>query len=494
MQTPVTLQLPVTEWLATAAFDSLPIFDNLNLPMKVLLIRPNSIIIATPVPLGLAYIAQVLRERRGDEVTILDARNLRLPPEAVARRAAELQPEVVGLTGLSFESPQVHALAKLVRQAAPGAKIVVGGPYASANLEKVLEDPSFDVVVVGEGEETAKELLDAFAGRRALAEVRGIIYRENGAARFTGPRPAALDIDQYAPAWDLLDPKSYFKRSGRNSENIIKTSHRTLAVFTSRGCPYSCIFCHNIFGKKFRARSAENVVEEIAMLKERYGVKELEILDDSFNLDQERAKAIARGLIARKLDLKIALPNGIRGDRVDGEMLDLFQAAGFYRIAFAVESASPRIQELIHKRIDLNKVKQAITETARRGMVATGYFILGFPTETEADMQMTADFAVDSDLHVASFFYLNPFPGTEVAKLAGRDLTDCTFGDYFSITVNLSAVPDEVLHRQSKHAFRRFYLDPRRIWRTLRVVPKNPRTLLNAFLTLRLLFQDAVNQ
>jgi len=461
--------------------------------MKVLLIRPNSIIIATPVPLGLAYVAQALRERRGDEVTILDARHLRLKPEAVARRAVELKPDVIGLSALSFESRETHHLAGLLRQAVPKAKIILGGPYASANREAVLLDPNFDAVVIGEGEETAKELLDAFEGKGGLAEVKGIIFRENGAARFTGPRPLIQELDRYLPAWDLVDPKSYFKRGGRNSENIIKTSHKTLAVFTSRGCPYGCIFCHNLFGKKFRARSAENVIAEIAMLQERYGVKELEILDDAFNLDLDRAKAIARGIIERKLDLKIALPNGIRGDRVDGELLDLFQAAGFYRIAFAVESGSPRIQELIHKRIDLNKVKQAITETARRGMVATGYFILGFPTETEADMQLTADFAVNSDLHVASFFYLNPFPGTEVAKLAGRDLTDYAFADYFSITVNLSAVPDAVLHRQCKQAYRRFYLSPRRVYRILRVAPKNPRTLLNAFYTLRLLFQDAVN-
>jgi radical SAM superfamily enzyme YgiQ (UPF0313 family) len=476
------------------ALASLSDFGNLKSTMKVLLIRPNSIIIATPVPLGLAYIAQYLRERRGDEVTILDARNRRLEPEAVARRAAELKPDVIGIGALSFEQREVHHLAKLLRQAAPQAKILLGGPYASANREAVLTDPNIDVAVVGEGEETTRELLDAFEGKPELPGVRGLILREDGATRFTGMRPALEDLDRLSPAWDLVDPKSYFKRWGRNSENIVKTSHKTLAVFTSRGCPYGCIFCHNLFGRKFRTRSAENVLEEITMLQERYGVKELEIVDDAFNLDLPRAKAIARGLIERKLGLKIALPNGLRGDRVDGELLDLFQAAGFYRIAFAVESGSPRIQEIIHKRIDLEKVNRAITETAKRGMVATGYFILGFPTETEAEMAMTADFAVHSDLHVASFFYLNPFPGTEVARSSGRDLTDTTFLDYFSISVNLSAVPDATLHRMCKQAYRRFYLDPRRIARILQVVPKNFRTAINAFLTLRLLFQDAVNQ
>jgi anaerobic magnesium-protoporphyrin IX monomethyl ester cyclase len=462
--------------------------------MKVLLLRPNSIIIATPVPLGLAYVAESLRSRRGDDVTILDARNHRLSPSEVSERISELKPDVVGISALSFEAPETHETARLAKQVAPNTRVIIGGPYASANREAVLADASVDALVVGEGEDTAVELLDAIEKDSDLAGVKGIIYREKGSPLFTGPRPYIEDVDSLRPAWDLLDPRSYFKREGRNSENIIKHSHKTLTVFTSRGCPFSCIFCHNVFGKKFRARTPENVVSEISHLKESYGIKELEIVDDSFNLDLPRAKAICRGIIERGLGLKITLPNGIRGDRVDEELLDLFRQAGFYRIAYAVESASPRIQKIIKKQIDLEKVRWAISETARRKMMASGYFIMGFPTETKEDMEMTAEFAVNSDLHVASFFYLNPFPGTEVARMTDLDLTGYTFRDYSTMTVNLSAESDEVLRNVCKRTYRRFYLHPRRILSTIRVVPKNPRTLLNAFLVLRLMLQDSVNQ
>ncbi len=462
--------------------------------MKVLLLRPNSIIIATPVPLGLAYVAESLRARRGDDVTILDARNLRLKPREVAERIATIKPDVVGISAINFEAPETHELARIAKELKPESWVIIGGPYASANREAILADSCVDVLALGESENTAVEILDALEKKADLAGVPGIIFRRNGKPHFTGPRPPIQDVDSLHPAWDLLDPESYFKRRGRNSENIIKYSHRTLTVFTSRGCPFNCIFCHNVFGRKFRARNPENVLDEITHLRDAYGMQELEIVDDSFNLDLGRAKAICRGIIERKLNLKITLPNGIRGDRVDEELLDLFKDAGFYRIAYAVESASPRIQKIIRKQIDLDKVRWTISETARRKMMATGYFIMGFPTETRLDMEMTAQFAINSDLHVASFFYLNPFPGTEVARMTDLDLTDYTFRDYSTLTVNLSAESDDELRRICKRTYRRFYLNPRRIARVIQVVPKNPRTFINAFLVFRLMLQDSVNQ
>jgi radical SAM superfamily enzyme YgiQ (UPF0313 family) len=369
----------------------------------------------------------------------------------------------------------------------------VGGPYASANREAILDDTNFDVVVMGEGETTSVELMEAIESGADLAGVKGIIYRKDGEAVFTGPRELISDIDGLDMAWDLLDPKSYYKRLGR-SQNIIKKDYRTLTIFTSRGCPYGCIFCHNVFGKAFRGRSAESVLDEIQMLHDKYGMRELDIVDDAFNQSIKRSKAICEGLIERGLKLHIMLPNGIRGDRTDTDLLDLFQKTGFYRIAFAVESASPRIQKIIKKNIDLDKVKWSISEVARRGMFATGYLIQGFPTETFDEMKMTGDWAADSDLHVASFFYLNPFPGTEVATMAGKDFTDINFRDYSTMSVNISAATDDELHRANKYAYRRFYLSPKRFARIVKVVPKNARTFINAFLVLRLLFQDEVNQ
>jgi len=465
--------------------------------MKILFLRPNSQIIATPVPLGLGYVASYLKiHRPQDELKIIDARNLRLKPEKVIKLAQEFNPDLIGISAINFEADQVQILARLLKQILPQTRLILGGPFPSANRGSVFAQiPEIDYLVVGEGEKTFLELVNYLKQGIAPSSVPGIFYRQDGEVIFTGEPEFFSDLDQLPFDWELVNPKSYFRRRGRNSENIIKYSHKTLSIITSRGCPFGCIFCHNIFGKKFRAHSPEKVVEEIALLKYKYGVEELEIVDDSFNLDLNRAKEICRGIIDRNLGLHLALPNGIRGDIVDEEFLDLLKQAGFYRIAFAVESASPRIQKLIKKRINLDKVKWAIEETSKRGMIATGYFIMGFPGETEEDIEMTIEFACSSKLNVASFFYLNPFPGTEVAKMVGEEkLVNKLFRDYSTMTVNLSAVSDEILHKLNKKAYRKFYLDPRRAWRTFQLVPKNLRTLVNAFLVFRLFFQDSVNQ
>ena len=462
--------------------------------MRVLLLRPNSIIIATPVPIGMGYIAGALRKSRNDEVKIVDGRNDRLSTRQMREKIREFKPDAIGISALNFEMPETHLLAEAAKAEMPKVPVIIGGPYASANRKSVLEDKNIDYAVLGEGEATIVELMDAIESNADPALVTGIIYRDKDEIIENAPRELIDDIDSLEVAWDLLDPPQYFKRFGRNSENIVKHDHRTMNIFTSRGCPYGCIFCHNVFGKKFRPRSPDCVIEEIKMLKERFDVRELEIVDDSFNQSVRRAKSICEGLIENNLKLHIALPNGIRGDRTDSDLLDLFQAAGFYRIAFAVESASPRLQKIINKKIDLEKVKWSIEEVARRGMVASGYFIQGFPTETYDEMIMTGDWAAASDLHVASFFYLNPFPGTKVAEMVGEKFTNISFKDYSTLSVNISDATDNELHEANKYAYRKFYLSPRRFMNIVKVVPKNYRTVMNAWLVFRLLFQDSVNQ
>jgi radical SAM superfamily enzyme YgiQ (UPF0313 family) len=467
--------------------------------MRILLLRPNSIIIATPVPLGLGYVASyLLRRRPDDQLKIIDGRNLRLTPGQMVQEAVRYQPDLVGISAINFEADQVHILSGMLKQALPQAWVVVGGPYASANRGAILEqDPNIDYLLVCEGEQSFYALVEKLESKSDLEGVPGLFFRRDGRVHFTGEPEPISDLDDLPFDWELVNPRSYYqyRASGRNSQNIIKHSFKTLSVITSRGCPFGCIFCHNIFGRKFRKRSAERVVEEISLLRGKYGCEELEIVDDCFNLDLARAKAICRGIIERKLGLHLSLPNGIRGDIVDEEFLDLLKAAGFYRIAFAVESASPRIQQIIHKKIDLDKVQWAITETAARGMFPTGYFIMGFPTETAEDIEQTIRFARQSKLSVASFFYLNPFPGTEVARMAGEEkVLGKLFRDYSTMTVNLSALDDRTLHKLNKRAYREFYLDPVRALRTLKLVPKNFRTFVNMFLVFKLLFQDSVNQ
>ncbi len=178
---------------------------------------------------------------------------------------------------------------------------------------------------------------------------------------------------------------------------------RCAPIFTSRGCPFGCIYCHNVFGKKFRARSAENVLDELSMLKREYNIGEIEIIDDCFNIDLSRAKEIARGIIDRKLDIAISFPNGIRADHMDKELVDLLKEAGTYRVYYAVETASPRLQKLIRKNVDLDRPKEIVDYTAAQGIMTCGFFMMGFPTETEEEIRMTIDYACRSKFHQVLF-------------------------------------------------------------------------------------------
>ncbi len=461
--------------------------------MRVLLIRPNSPMGQVPVPLGLGYIAGALRRKRGDRVEILDARLERLDPVAVAGRIRDFAPHVVGITSAHADRKEALGAATVAKRAAPGVFVVIGGPFPSAAGETVLGHRDVDAAVIGEGEETIVEMLDTVdGGGRDFSGVAGMCFRDDGGARFTGPRRPIESLDELEPAWDLIDPPRYFGRLRKSTMDRTRFDRRAVSIFTSRGCPYTCIFCHNVFGRRFRARSAAAVVEEIRMLRERYGAREIEFLDDCFNLRRRRAMEVFEDLTSGPAGMHYSFPNGLRADEMDEEMLDLFAAAGVRRIAYAVESASPRLQERIGKRLDIGRAMDAIASTARRGIVTSGFFIMGFPTETLEEMHRTVDFALHSDLHIAEFFYLSPFPGTEVARMAGREMYDVDFADYSTISVNLSEVSDQELFALNKRAYRSFYLDPVRIARILKVVPKNVQLASNILLTARLFFRDSL--
>jgi radical SAM superfamily enzyme YgiQ (UPF0313 family) len=461
--------------------------------LRILLLRPNSPMGQVPVPLGLGYVAGALRRRRGDDVRICDARLERLGPAALSQRIRDFAPQVLGISSAHSDRKEALAAAAVARAAAPETFVVVGGPYPSAVREAVLANRDIDAAVVGEGEETIVELLDALeGGGRDFSGIPGVCFRDGDEPRFTGPRPLIEDIDDLDPAWDLIDPTRYFGRFVKSTMDRTRSDHRAASIFSSRGCPYSCIFCHNVFGRKYRARSAASVVDEIRMLRESYGVREVEFLDDCFNHRRQRALAIFERLADGPRGMHYSFPNGLRADAVDDGMLDLFAATGVKRIAYAVESASPRLQKLIGKNLDIERARRAIADTARRGIVTSGFFIMGLPTETSEELRRTVDFAVDSELHIAEFFYLNPFPGTEVARMSGREMGGVDFADYSTISINLSQVSDRELFAVNKRAYRRFYLDPVRIARILKVVPKNPQLLSNILLTARLFFRDSV--
>lgn len=427
-------------------------------------------------PLGLMYIASVLRNA-GHEVRIFEAGYQWADPGRLGAAISAFSPDVIGISAITMESRVAMQMATHARTVAPGVPIVLGGPHATSYPVRCLADPAIDYLVLGEGEVTMLELVTALTGGGGdPSSIPGVAARGPGGEITRGPeRENIRDLDALPfPAWDLVDIDFYAQNRSMSTMGL----RRYMTMFTSRGCPYHCVYCHDVQGKRFRGRSPESVLAEMEVLERKYGIHEFEIVDDIFNFDSDRMKAILEGVIAMKNRPTIQFPNALRTDRLDEGQIRLLRRAGTQFLCVAIETASPRIQRLIQKNLRLEVVRENIDIAVREGMFVNGFFMLGFPTETAEEARSTVEFALRSPLHQALFFIVTPFEGTKLYDMY-RDLIAERGGtgsledlDYFVGTANLSAMPDAELFRIQRQAFMRFYGDPRRV---IRILARHPQ-------------------
>jgi radical SAM superfamily enzyme YgiQ (UPF0313 family) len=436
---------------------------------RVLFVRPNSKLPRT-LPLGLMSVAAYLRQRGLGDVRIVDMRVHDMSLAQVQDEVSAYQPDVVGITALSLEAQAAHEVLAVARKVCPECVTLMGGPYPTATPELALADPLLDYAVLSEGEETAWELLHALLSGGEVDQVAGLAYRgSDGQIVRTPARLPITDMDSLPwPAYDLVDMEAYFSQL-RTHLSPQQARARYAPVFTSRGCPFGCIYCQHMFGRRIRYRSPESVLAQIRHLVEAYAVQEIHIEDDSFNVDLDRAKRIFALIAEANLDVKIAFPNGMRADFVDEEFIVRAKAAGAYSVAFGIEAASPRIRKMIHKNLELDKVTQAIDLAYEHGIWSIGFFMLGFPGETRAEMEETVDFAVRSRLTTASLHSVIPLPATPLWDLVSQthpELLETARQFDFEFTGQpMAAVEAKEFQRIFARAFRRFYFDPRRLWR-----------------------------
>ena len=415
------------------------------------------------VPLNYIHLAAYLRER-GYTALILDEIFDEMTFEAVDRKIRENHIQVVGIGAMTCEMPQAVAEAKRLKAVHPDLKIVFGGPHPSGDPEECLRSGAVDYVIVGEGEIALAALLDALSQRLDTTQIPGVWSIADGRVMANG-RAEVPDIESLPrPAYEMLDLDRYFKL---DSPWHFPKSARAVQFITERGCPYQCSYCHDIHTKKFRALSAEAVLDQMEWLVRDHGVREFMIVDDIFNFNLERAKTICRGIVERKLDIHLQFPNGVRGDRFDEELIALMKRAGTHYMAIAIETVSAKFQKLVRKNLKIERARQSLNWARGNGIEVSGFFMIGFPGESVDEVRATLEFALAEPFDSVFVSIVAPFKGTKLRT----DMESGLFGEMtqqgtaalnelFPIVHN-QALPIELLLKLQRDCYWRFYRRPR---------------------------------
>jgi anaerobic magnesium-protoporphyrin IX monomethyl ester cyclase len=420
--------------------------------MDVLLIRPprrnpHDAGLCVP-PMGLAYVAGALRAA-GHRVEILDALALSWSWRQLESALARRRPEVVGLSAMT---PVADIAARAALLARPYAgRIVLGGPHPTAVRRAVFaESPALDAAVVGEGEGPAVALMDWWAAGASGPPPAGVLVPGQPFVEATPPADlTALP----APARDLLPNDAY--------RYLFATRRGFGTMITSRGCPFRCSFCDkSVSGSRWRARPASHVVDELAEMRQRHGIRFVNFYDDNFTLRRSRVQAICEEILRRGLDIEWKCEG--RVDGVDLPLLRLMRRAGCRVVAYGVESANPQTLALLRKDITVEQSVAAFALTRQAGLRSLAYMIIGAPGEDAAAVRQSVSFCREIGADYVQFSSLVAMPGTPLFAQHGGSsaaVTNPLDADLSRATV--TDLPPEELARLMRGAWRGFYLRPR---------------------------------
>jgi anaerobic magnesium-protoporphyrin IX monomethyl ester cyclase len=355
------------------------------------------------IPLGIAYLGAVA-EQEGHEVTVIDCQADKLTYEAFRSRIRQTPSDVIGATATTLLYKSAMKLIDIAKQEQPHAYTMLGGSHGSFWDQNALNEyPNLDIVVRKEGELTFTEILDKLQAKTKLKNVQGITYRNQEDKIVRNPDRSFLeDLDTLPfPAHHLL-PLDALKRMGKVLFPLI----------TSRGCVYWCDFCSTVrmFGRGYRMRSPKNVVDEMEMIHNKYGINEFTFYDDAFTVNRERVIKICEELHSRKLDL--TWDCGARVDMIDRELLKTMHDAGCIAVWLGVESGSELILGAMHKGIKLKQTRTAYKIAHEVGLMTIANVVLGFPGETEQTARETINFIKELNPHHVGFYVATPYPGT----------------------------------------------------------------------------------
>lgn len=420
-------------------------------------------------PLGLGYLGAIT-EQNGLSCEIIDANVLRLKMDDVLTMIEEKKPKIAGISVNLFSYQIALRLANEIKERLPDTTVILGGPTPTSTPLQTMESCNADAVCIGEGEETFSEVLNRYKKRQYLfGGVDGIMYRAGKKIIQNNPRGFIEDIDKIPfPSYHLFPDLNKYK-----SRAVKKPS---APLLTSRGCPFRCVFCSkDVFKYVCRLRSPENVLKEIDMLVNKYGVRQIDILDDNFTINKTRTEKILDELIKRNYGLYVNLQSGVRTEGIDKNIIDKMRKAKIFKIPFGVESGDPIILQRIRKQLSLDRVLECTKLAKEAGIKVYGFFMIGLPGDTPESMQKTIDFAIKMDPNIANFSITIPFPGTELysmIKNEGKFLVNIDNGIDAGFYANevfyeMGGMDKKMVLEYYKKAMRSFYFRPKKIFELL---------------------------
>lgn len=407
--------------------------------MRVMLIQPPFTIFKTEAkvchpPLGLAYLAAALKGNH--DVSILDAlaegyseeeavdkefKRYGLSFENIKKRIERFSPHVVGVSCLfSAQAQNVRRICELTKEVNEKIVTVIGGAHPSTLPEEMLEDSNVNFVVIGEGEETLRSLLSSLEDKKDIRDygLEGIGFKCDGSIKIDRKDKYSTDLDSLPfPHWEAFPLEKYFEIAAPHGGSARGVTF--LPIITSRGCPFECIFCsvHNLWGRNYRKRSAENVLSELDYLVNKLGIKEVLFEDDNLTLDKGRAKGIFEGIIDKGLNVIWSVPNGVAVQTLDEGMLKLMKRSGCRSISLGVESGDEYVlKNIIKKPIRLEMVKPIVSSAKKLGLETAIFFVVGLPGETKGQLKNTFRLAENLDVDNVNFFFATPLPGTRLLE------------------------------------------------------------------------------
>lgn len=399
-------------------------------------------------PFELISLAAIARDNYFFKVKLIDGIAEKLNFEQVVAQAQQYNPNIiVTILGLESVEEDCAEIANL-KTFFPETPIVVFGHYVTQFGEDILKRSQADYAILGEPDFIFSNLLSAFTGNIKLEDVNGIVIR-NSDNRFLKqgnderiPNPNELP----QPAYDLLSKDAYYEPMLPRPYGLIQTA---------RGCPYPCSFCVKSYGQKLTIQSPERIVAEIQYLIKTQGIKSLRFIDDTFTVNKRRVIEICKALIEQNVKLKWCCLS--RTDNLTEEMLFWMKKSGCARIYFGLESGSQRILDLYQKNIDTSEATNTLHLCRKYGIETVGFFMSGYPEETEEDFEQTISFARKANLNFASINPLTPYPGTALFERLKNDIN-------FSIFPYKNEFKDknlaEIFTDRKKRFYKSFYLRP----------------------------------